>query len=56
MGYALKVRELLYEQTGKERSLEKVKWDRKHDLCGGILFGRSGEPMDERASKRCPET
>lgn len=40
MGYDLKVRELLCDETGKGGSLEKVKWDGKHELCGGIAFGQ----------------
>lgn len=40
MGYDLKVRELLCDEIGKGGSLEKVKWDRKHDLYGGIPFGQ----------------
>lgn len=40
MGYASKVRELLRDEVGKGEGLGKVKWDRKHDLCGGVLFGQ----------------
>lgn len=36
----MKVRELLCDEIGKGGSLEKVEWDRKGDLYGGILFGQ----------------
>lgn len=52
MAYASKVRQIPHDEGGKGESLDKVKWDRKHDLCGGVTLW-SGEVRFLREGQLC---